>query len=248
MYAQHQSPGPAQAYAPPAYAVPGHGSVTYAAQSYGAPVYGAHVTYGAPAVSVAPRVFAAPAMQPQFSAPTYAVHLASAAPARQYAYAASAAPAATYQQQPAAVQFALPRATVKSHGVTVINAADEKARCAATIQATGSDVAFVEQKLQQPGVLVLFSKTYCPFVIKAKEILNSLRPLPVMDVIELDQPPLSQPRHGPIQQALRAKTGDSTVPQAFVNGSFVGGCQEIDNLHRRGELVPTLQRLGCRFS
>merc|ERR1711879_627667 len=90
---------------------------------------------------------------------------------------------------------------------------------------------------------VLFSKTYCPFVQKAKAVLNSLTPLPIMDIIELDI--MGQPRHGPIQQALKAKTGSSTVPQAFVNGSYIGGCQEIENLHRRGQLLPQLQRLGC---
>eukprot|EP00929_Paragymnodinium_shiwhaense_P007099 TRINITY_DN11104_c0_g1_i2.p1 TRINITY_DN11104_c0_g1~~TRINITY_DN11104_c0_g1_i2.p1 ORF type:complete len:110 (-),score=31.49 TRINITY_DN11104_c0_g1_i2:316-645(-) len=101
------------------------------------------------------------------------------------------------------------------------------------------------RKLSQPGVLVFFSKTYCPFVKKAKDILATLNPKPTMDVIELDL--MGQPRHGPIQQALRAKTGSSTVPQAFVNGTYVGGCQELSNLQSSGQLMAKLQQLGCRF-
>eukprot|EP00747_Dinoflagellata_sp_TGD_P185660 gnl/TRDRNA2_/TRDRNA2_42310_c0_seq1.p1 gnl/TRDRNA2_/TRDRNA2_42310_c0~~gnl/TRDRNA2_/TRDRNA2_42310_c0_seq1.p1 ORF type:complete len:199 (+),score=34.40 gnl/TRDRNA2_/TRDRNA2_42310_c0_seq1:53-649(+) len=127
-----------------------------------------------------------------------------------------------------------------------ISASEEAAQAAATTKASASDEAFVEEKVRQPDILVLFSKTYCPFVQKAKGILNSLHPRPVMDVIELDV--MGQPRHGPIQQVLRQKTGSSTVPQAFVNGTYVGGCQEMSDLHARGELLPTLQRLGCRMS
>ncbi|CAK9075459.1 unnamed protein product [Durusdinium trenchii] len=107
------------------------------------------------------------------------------------------------------------------------------------------DYAFVTSKLQERDVIILFSKTYCPFVQKAKEVLASLRPKPVMTVIELDL--MGEPRHGPIQQVLRKHTGSSTVPQAFVNGTYIGGCQEMSNLHTRGELLPMLQRLGCKF-
>mmetsp|Transcript_97965 Transcript_97965/g.299426 ORF Transcript_97965/g.299426 Transcript_97965/m.299426 type:complete len:257 (-) Transcript_97965:149-919(-) len=144
--------------------------------------------------------------------------------------------------QQRAVQPAAPAPTT---AVLRISGAEEAAKAAATITAAESDVAFVEDRVRQPNVLVLFSKTYCPFVNRAKDVLKALVPCPAMDVIELDL--MGQPRHGPIQQALRLKTGSSTVPQAFVNGSYIGGCQEIENLQRQGQLLSTLQRLGCTF-
>eukprot|EP00419_Tripos_fusus_P012980 CAMPEP_0172668716 /NCGR_PEP_ID=MMETSP1074-20121228/9233_1 /TAXON_ID=2916 /ORGANISM="Ceratium fusus, Strain PA161109" /LENGTH=218 /DNA_ID=CAMNT_0013485397 /DNA_START=104 /DNA_END=760 /DNA_ORIENTATION=+ len=153
---------------------------------------------------------------------------------------------ATWQQPPAVATQTFVAPHVPAPRPVIISAASEAAHAAATTSASASDTAFVESKISQPGVLVFFSKTYCPFVIKAKEILANLRPRPVMDVIELDV--LGQPRHGPMQQALRAKTGSSTVPQAFVNGTYIGGCQELSSLHSAGQLMAKLQQLGCRFS
>lgn len=141
---------------------------------------------------------------------------------------------------------AAPVTVTKAPTVLTISAGEEAAKAAATIVAGPADVAFVEEKLSQKDILVFFSKTYCPFVQKAKQVLASLSPKPVMDVIELDL--MGQPRHGPIQQVLRHRTGSSTVPQGFVNGKYIGGCQEIDNLNSRGQLVSTLQQLGCRFT
>jgi glutaredoxin 3 len=130
-------------------------------------------------------------------------------------------------------------------GPTTVSASHEAASAAATTTVSAQDTAFVEQKLAQSNILVFFSKTYCPFVNRAKAVLNSLHPRPVMDIIELDL--MGQPRHGPIQQVLRQWTGSSTVPQAFVNATYIGGCQDIESLHQQGQLVPRLRQLGCRF-
>jgi len=32
---------------------------------------------------------------------------------------------------------------------------------------------------------------------------------------------------------LETKTGSGTVPQIFVEGKYIGGCDDIVNLHRR---------------
>lgn len=243
MYPQHIRAGPAPAY----------GAHVYGAQAHAASAYGLPVACSAPAVYGTSGPFG-PTAIPAQSAQYFSLQQQRSPFASTVSLATNYQPRASSAQAVVAptrvtngsAQTNVAPARVTNGRAVVINAADEAAQAAATIQATGSDAAFVEQKLRQQNVLVLFSKTYCPFVIKAKEVLNALRPLPVMDVIELDV--MGQPRHGPIQQALRSKTGSSTVPQAFVNGSYIGGCQEIDNLHRRGELLSTLQRLGCRFN
>ena len=35
-------------------------------------------------------------------------------------------------------------------------------------------------------------------------------------------------------------TGSSTVPQMFINGTPVGGCTDVEALHRSGKLAPLL--------
>jgi len=66
--------------------------------------------------------------------------------------------------------------------------------------------------------IVVFSKTYCPYCIKAKEAISKLTPL--FSVIELDVV-----KDGAEQQAALAElTNQKTVPNIFVNGKHIGGC------------------------
>ena len=66
--------------------------------------------------------------------------------------------------------------------------------------------------------IVVFSKTACPFCKKAKAAISELTPL--FSVIELDVV-----ADGAAQQAaLLELTGQSTVPNIFVNGKHIGGC------------------------
>jgi len=221
---------PTYASAPPYAAVPNYavaptynGATTYAA----VPVR----TYTAPSTT-----YAAPAMSLATASVTYAS--ASLHASSQFSKVACS--------HPGFGMVTSARSGQPVPSTTTISASDEAARAAATVTATPDDSSFVEQKLRQPDVLVLFSKTYCPFVIRAKALLNSLQPRPLMDIIELDL--MGQPRHGPIQQVLRQKTGSSSVPQAFVNGTYVGGCQEMEALHAQGQLLPKLRSLGCQFA
>lgn len=43
------------------------------------------------------------------------------------------------------------------------------------------------------------------------------------------------------RQALESYSGRETIPQAFVEGEFVGGSDILEQLHERGELGETLQ-------
>lgn len=35
-----------------------------------------------------------------------------------------------------------------------------------------------------------------------------------------------------------------TIPQVFINGEFVGGCDILLQMHQNGELVETLNKIG----
>lgn len=37
-----------------------------------------------------------------------------------------------------------------------------------------------------------------------------------------------------------------TIPQVFINGEFVGGCDLILEMHKNGELVDELQKVGIK--
>ena len=58
---------------------------------------------------------------------------------------------------------------------------------------------------------------------------------------------------GELRKELQARTKQSSVPQVFVKGTFVGGCNDgglggVATLQRDGRLVPLLQAAGPRLA
>lgn len=91
--------------------------------------------------------------------------------------------------------------------------------------------------------IIIFSKTFCPFSLKAKTILlKQYKIVPPPYVVELNEHPL-----GPALQAALAKsTGRSTVPNVLINGKSIGGGDDIEALHQRGKLIDTVKRMGAK--
>ena len=71
-----------------------------------------------------------------------------------------------------------------------------------------------------PGV-VLFSKSYCPYCMRAKHALMGIGIAPV--VVELDE----RDDGGKIQVALMQRTGQRTVPSAWLAGKHIGGSDDV---------------------
>ena len=68
----------------------------------------------------------------------------------------------------------------------------------------------------------------CGFSNRAVEILKTLgKPIKAVDVLEDEN----------LWDALEKYTQWPTVPQIFINGEFVGGCDIITEFQERGELV-----------
>ncbi|KAL9272815.1 Glutaredoxin-C2-like protein [Drosera capensis] len=82
--------------------------------------------------------------------------------------------------------------------------------------------------------VVIFSKTYCPYCIKVKALFKQLGV--TSQVVELDQ----ENDGAAIQAALYEWTGQRTVPNVFIGGQHIGGCDSTMELHRQGKLVPML--------
>ncbi len=80
--------------------------------------------------------------------------------------------------------------------------------------------------------VVVYSKAYCPYCDAAKTLLREKG-------VAFEEIDLSRDPDG--QRAMTAKAGGrSTVPQIFINGFHVGGCDDLYALDSRGALDPLL--------
>jgi len=79
--------------------------------------------------------------------------------------------------------------------------------------------------------VVVFSKSFCPFCTKVKDLLDSLHVK--YEVLELDQ----RDDGSDIQAYLVEKTGQKTVPMTFIKGTRLGGCDDTLKAHAEGRLL-----------
>ncbi|KAE8674014.1 S-adenosyl-L-methionine-dependent methyltransferases superfamily protein [Hibiscus syriacus] len=96
-----------------------------------------------------------------------------------------------------------------------------------------SPSAFVQNAIFSYKI-VMFSKSYCPYCLRAKRIFSELNEKPY--VVELDL----RDDGAKIQHVLLDLVGRSTVPQVFVNGKHIGGSDDLRNAVSNG----TLQKLA----
>ncbi|CAM9403436.1 unnamed protein product [Ectocarpus sp. 6 AP-2014] len=93
--------------------------------------------------------------------------------------------------------------------------------------------------------VVVFSWTRCPFCKKAKGLIEDLLADPAdYEFVELDE----RQDGNAIRYELSQKTGRTSVPQIWIGGEFVGGCNDgpgVFTLMDKGELVPMLESAGC---
>lgn len=87
--------------------------------------------------------------------------------------------------------------------------------------------------------VVVFSATYCPYCVKAKEAIATTGEKPA--VIELDE----HPRGREIHSVVVGMTGQRTVPVVFVCGQRVGGGDDTVRLAANGELARMLEDSKC---
>jgi len=83
--------------------------------------------------------------------------------------------------------------------------------------------------------VMVFSKTYCPYCSKAKEALTNLGVK--FTAYELDE----QSDGAAIQAALLEITGQRTVPNIFVKGQHIGGCDNTLAAIESGKLQAMLK-------
>lgn len=86
--------------------------------------------------------------------------------------------------------------------------------------------------------VVIYTKHYCSYCVRAKALLA--RKGVAFHEIDVS-------RDAEKRRWLADVTGQYTVPQIFINGQSVGGCDDIHDLDRQGRLDPLLgQPAGSR--
>ena len=81
--------------------------------------------------------------------------------------------------------------------------------------------------------VTMYSTGYCPFCTRAKQLLEQHAVADLTD-IRIDEDPSQRP-------IMMALSGRRTVPQIFIGERHVGGCDELFDLERSGELAGLLQ-------
>jgi glutaredoxin 3 len=79
----------------------------------------------------------------------------------------------------------------------------------------------------------IYTTPYCPYCLKAKQLLKSKK-------INFDEINLSEDPDK-FEEMLSKSKGARTVPQIFVNGEHIGDCDHIHDLDQKGELDKILK-------
>jgi monothiol glutaredoxin len=95
----------------------------------------------------------------------------------------------------------------------------------------------IEEMVKSNKIVIFMKGTpeapRCGFSNQAVQVLKTLnQPIKAVDVLSDD----------PLWEALEQYTQWPTVPQVFINGEFVGGCDIVTELHERGELEKIAQK------
>lgn len=73
----------------------------------------------------------------------------------------------------------------------------------------------------------------CPYCMAAEHLLRRKGVEPIMIRIDRD--------HGLRKEMIRRSAGCTTVPQIFIAGRHIGGCEELHALEERGALESLLK-------
>mmetsp|Transcript_6810 Transcript_6810/g.19929 ORF Transcript_6810/g.19929 Transcript_6810/m.19929 type:complete len:116 (-) Transcript_6810:162-509(-) len=100
-----------------------------------------------------------------------------------------------------------------------------------------SSASFVQSQVNSHQV-VIFSKSYCPYCQRTKQLLLSSAEFRGVDIVvhELDQ----MPNGSRVQQQLQTMTGQRTVPNVWINGKFLGGNDDTQAAYRSGDLQKSI--------
>ena len=80
--------------------------------------------------------------------------------------------------------------------------------------------------------IVMYATGSCPYCVRAEQLLVR-KGVGVIEKIRVDLDPTQR-------ELMMRRTGRRTVPQIYIGGTHVGGCDELYALERAGQLDPLL--------
>ncbi|KAM7509146.1 hypothetical protein LguiA_019599 [Lonicera macranthoides] len=95
------------------------------------------------------------------------------------------------------------------------------------------------KELISANPVIVFSKSYCPYCVSVKKLLTEIGTS--FKAIELD----TESDGSEIQSALAQISGQRTVPNVFIGGKHIGGCDTTTAMYKGGKLVPLLTEAGA---
>ncbi|WP_150304752.1 glutaredoxin 3 [Pseudomonas saliphila] len=82
--------------------------------------------------------------------------------------------------------------------------------------------------------VTIYSSNYCPFCIRAKQLLDSKK-VEYKEIVVDGQPAVRA-------EMSRLAGGRTSVPQIWINKTYVGGCDQLLALERSGKLDSLLSK------
>ena len=80
--------------------------------------------------------------------------------------------------------------------------------------------------------IIIYSTPVCPYCDNAKALLKKKGA--TFSVIDVSANPLTR------EEMIEKSAGRRTVPQIFINGQHIGGCDDLYALDAKGDLDPLL--------
>ena len=80
--------------------------------------------------------------------------------------------------------------------------------------------------------IVIYTKDYCPYCVKAKSLLKMKNA--AFQEIKVTNDDI-------LQEMIKKSLGRKTVPQIFINDQSIGGCDDLHALNDQGKLDQLLK-------
>lgn len=84
--------------------------------------------------------------------------------------------------------------------------------------------------------VLMYTTAVCPYCIRAEQLLKR-KGVQVIEKVRVDLQP-------ELRVAMVEKTGRRTVPQIYINSTYVGGFDDLAELDHAGELDELLAKSG----
>ncbi len=102
---------------------------------------------------------------------------------------------------------------------------------------TDDVLARIEEMVKKHKVFIFMKGTptfpMCGFSAATIQIFDSLGyPYETFDVLEDPE----------VREGIKRFSNWPTIPQVYINGEFIGGCDIVRELHARGELEPLVRK------